>query len=223
VSGKPTKWGGRRSDRERRTLPGATKWGVRKRVGKCLSPALSLSKSGQAHSRERQGILAVLASDEKRRYRHAQLILSDEQSTETGFLPARRFTSRNAGAALRELKASCRHDDQSRDSCPDEAERFHRESQSLVSWAQKNDWLWCLEEFQEEIDHHDYKYVDGGSEHNVFLFNDLGVVLKSRNHRALVNRDLFANTRTMFTGRMSCWATTFGLRASLTVKKEPPS
>ena len=81
---------------------------------------------------------AVLAPDEKRRYHHNRLTLSDEQSTEPGFLPARRFTSRNAGAALRELKASCRHDDQSRDSCPDEAERFHRESQSLVSWAQKN-------------------------------------------------------------------------------------
>ena len=136
------------------------------------------TKSGQAHSRERRGILAVLASDEKRRYSHAHLNLSDEQSTETGFLPARRFTSRNAGAALRKLKASCRHDDQSRDSCPDEAERFHRESQSLVSWAQKTDWLWSLEEFQEEIDHQDYKYVDGGSEHNVFLFSDLGVVFK---------------------------------------------
>ncbi|MEI6715499.1 MAG: hypothetical protein WCO60_17205 [Verrucomicrobiota bacterium] len=104
--------------------------------------------------------------------------MSDEQATEPRFLPARRFTSRNAGAALRELQTSCRNDDEGPDFSSDETERFHRDSQSLVSWAQKNGWLWSLEEFEEEIDQHDYRYVDGGSEHNVFLFSDLGIVFK---------------------------------------------
>lgn len=108
----------------------------------------------------------------------AAITLRNEHETEPGFLPARRFPSRNAGAAIRELQTSCHYHDSGTDSCANEAERFRRESQSLVSWAQQNGWLWDLVEFQEEIDQHDYRYVDGGSEHNVFIFSDLGVVFK---------------------------------------------
>jgi hypothetical protein len=39
-------------------------------------------------------------------------------------------------------KGSCRYDDTGANACPDEAKRFHRESQSLVPRARKSDGLW---------------------------------------------------------------------------------